>query len=151
MLKNVARLVSAYVANKSISVAELPTLISRTYAALVSAAAPPPVVQELMPVVPIKRSVTPDYIICLEDGKKLKMLKRHLTTAYGMAPDDYRAKWGLAHDYPMVAPNYAAKRSALTKKIGLGQKRIGRKENGPKRASAPPNRHLVGRIGDTSF
>ena len=75
-----------------------------------------------MPAVPIKKSVTKDYIICLEDGKKLKMLKRHLSTAYGLTPEEYRAKWGLKPDYPMVAPNYAAKRQELAKKIGLGRK-----------------------------
>ncbi len=78
--------------------------------------------EELVPAVPIKKSVTSDYVICLEDGKKLKMLKRHLSTAYGMTPDDYRAKWGLPSDYPMVAPNYAKKRQELAKKIGLGRK-----------------------------
>ena len=78
--------------------------------------------EELIPAVPIKKSITNDYIICLEDGKKLKMLKRHLATAYDMTPDDYRAKWGLKADYPMVAPSYAAKRQELAKKIGLGRK-----------------------------
>ncbi len=77
---------------------------------------------ELTPAVPIKKSITDDFIICLEDGKKLKMLKRHLMTAYGMTPEDYRAKWGLRPDYPMVAPNYAKKRQELAKKIGLGRK-----------------------------
>ena len=77
---------------------------------------------ELTPAVPIKKSVTDDYIVCLEDGKKLKMLKRHLMTSYGMTPEEYRAKWGLKADYPMVAPNYAAKRQELAKKIGLGRK-----------------------------
>ena len=77
---------------------------------------------ELKPAVSIKRSVTDDYLICLDDGKKLKMLKRHLKTAYDMTPEDYRAKWGLPHDYPMVAPNYAKKRQELAKKIGLGRK-----------------------------
>ena len=79
--------------------------------------------EELIPAVPIKKSVTDDHIICLEDGKKLKMLKRHLKTAYDMTPDDYRSKWGLGHDYPMVAPNYAARRRALAKATGLGQRR----------------------------
>ena len=88
--------------------------------ALASDEAPTPV--ELTPAVPIKRSVTDDYIVCLEDGKKLKMLKRHLMTAYGMTPEEYRAKWGLKPDYPMVAPNYARKRQELAKKIGLGRK-----------------------------
>ncbi|MHA3914434.1 Ros/MucR family transcriptional regulator [Halovulum sp. GXIMD14793] len=78
--------------------------------------------EELVPAVPIKKSVTNDYIICLEDGKKLKMLKRHLSTAYGLTPEEYRAKWGLPSDYPMVAPNYAKKRQELAKKIGLGRK-----------------------------
>ena len=82
----------------------------------------PEVSVELTPAVPIKRSVTDDYIICLEDGKKLKLLKRHLMTAYGMTPEQYRAKWGLKHDYPMVAPNYALKRQELAKRIGLGRK-----------------------------
>ena len=84
-----------------------------------------PVVEPLVPAVPVKKSVTPDYIICLEDGNKLKMLKRHLRTAYNMTPEEYRAKWGLATDYPMVAPNYASQRSDLAKKIGLGSKRNG--------------------------
>ena len=75
-----------------------------------------------MPAVPIKKSITPDFVVCLEDGKKLKMLKRHLMTSYGLTPDEYRAKWGLNSDYPMVAPNYAAKRQELAKKIGLGRK-----------------------------
>ena len=82
---------------------------------------PEPVV--LKPAVPIRKSVTPDYIVCLEDGKQLKMLKRHLKTVYGLTPDDYRAKWGLASDYPMVAPNYAASRSKLARDIGLGRRR----------------------------
>ena len=85
-----------------------------------------------MPAVSIKKSVTPDYLICLEDGRQLKMLKRHLATAYNMTPEDYRAKWGLAHDYPMVAPNYAKTRQALAKKIGLGRK--------PAAAPAKPKR-----------
>ena len=79
------------------------------------------ILERPQPAVPIKKSVTPDHIICLEDGKKLKMLKRHLNTAYGMTPDEYRERWGLPHDYPMVAPNYAKKRSALAKEIGLGK------------------------------
>ena len=91
-----------------------------TLNALASEEAPTPA--ELTPAVPIKTSVTDDYIVCLEDGKKLKMLKRHLMTAYGMTPEEYRAKWGLKPDYPMVAPNYAAKRQELAKKIGLGRK-----------------------------
>ena len=84
--------------------------------------AQPPPTPTLTPAVPVKKSVFPDYIVCLEDGKKLKMLKRHLKTSYGMTPDEYRTKWGLPSDYPMVAPSYAAKRSTLAKKIGLGRK-----------------------------
>jgi predicted transcriptional regulator len=127
MLKDVARLVSAYVANNTVSVAELPNIIAQFHAALTGAVAPAPEVLELVPAVSIRRSITPDFIICLEDGKKLKMLKRHLQTAYGLTPDEYRAKWGLPHDYPMVAPNYAEQRSELAKKIGLGKKRGGRR------------------------
>ena len=82
-----------------------------------------PVKEELKPAVPVRRSVTPDYIVCLEDGKKFKSLKRHLRTHYDLSPEEYREKWGLAPDYPMVAPNYAAARSALAKKMGLGQRR----------------------------
>ncbi len=88
------------------------------------------------PAVPIKQSVKPDYIVCLEDGKKLKMMKRHLNTAYNMTPDDYRKRWGLPRDYPMVAPNYAATRSKLAKKIGLGQ-RTGTKAKKPSKAMRP--------------
>ena len=90
-------------------------------------------VKSLSPAVPIRKSVTPDYIVCLEDGKKLKMLKRHLRTAYSLTPEQYRAKWGLPADYPMVAPNYAAQRSAFAKKIGLGRK-PGARRGRPKRA-----------------
>jgi predicted transcriptional regulator len=120
-----AEIVSAHVSNNPVSVNDLPGLIMevhRTLAGLGSAvaAAAAPVTKE--PAVSVKKSVTPDYVICLEDGKKLKMLKRHLQTAYGLTPDQYRAKWGLASDYPMVAPNYAKRRSALAKEIGLGRK-----------------------------
>ncbi len=120
-LNLVSELVSAYVSKNSLSPSELPQLINTVHEALrmpEQAAASVP-----KPAVPIKKSIRPDYVICLEDGKKLKMLKRHLRTAYDMSPDEYRQKWGLASDYPMVAPNYAAKRSELAKKIGLGRKR----------------------------
>ncbi|MDA1131719.1 MAG: MucR family transcriptional regulator [Proteobacteria bacterium] len=122
-----ADIVSAHVANNTVAVTDLPQLIRQVYAALANvdgggAAAPPPA-----PAVPIKKSVTPDYIVCLEDGRKLKMLKRHLMTRYGLTPDAYRERWGLPGDYPMVAPNYARQRSALAKKIGLGTVRKGRK------------------------
>ncbi|MBL8670908.1 MAG: MucR family transcriptional regulator, partial [Alphaproteobacteria bacterium] len=93
-----------------------------------------PVAEPLKPAVPVRKSVTPDYIVCLEDGKKLKMLKRHLRSTYKMTPDEYRTKWGLAADYPMVAPNYAAQRSAFAKKIGLG--RNAGKQGGRRRGAA---------------
>lgn len=120
-----ADVVSAYVSNNSVAAADLPTLIQTVHVALTSAAtgATKEPVVELTPAVPIKKSVGPDFIICLEDGKKFKSLKRHLRTAYDMTPADYRAKWGLPADYPMVAPNYAAARSELAKKAGLGQQR----------------------------
>ncbi len=120
-------IVAAHVSNNSVPSSELSTLIETVFGTLSKLGeekAEPEV--ELKPAVPIKKSVTDDYLICLEDGKKLKMLKRHLKTAYNMTPEDYRAKWGLGPDYPMVAPNYAAKRQELAKKIGLGRKRKGK-------------------------
>jgi predicted transcriptional regulator len=120
-----ADIVSAYVSNNSVSAADLPSLISDVHAALnrVSTGAVEVVTEAPKPAVPLKKSVTSDYIICLEDGKKFKSLKRHLRTQYNMSPEEYREKWGLAPDYPMVAPNYAAARSELAKKMGLGQQR----------------------------
>lgn len=120
-----ADIVSAYVSNNAVVSGDLPTLINETFDALSKAAAKAslPLVEELNPAVPIKKSVMPDYIICLEDGKKFKSLKRHLRTHYDLTPEEYRDKWSLPHDYPMVAPNYAAARSALAKKMGLGQRR----------------------------
>jgi predicted transcriptional regulator len=116
-------IVSAHLANNSIVQTEVPDLIQQVYNKLSELASGEEATSvELTPAVPIKKSVTDDYIICLEDGKKLKMLKRHLMTAYGMTPEEYRSKWGLKSDYPMVAPNYAAKRQELAKKIGLGRK-----------------------------
>jgi predicted transcriptional regulator len=119
-----ADVVSAYVSNNSVPSADLPMLLNSVYAALIKTAQgqgrEPQV--ELVPAVSVKKSVTPDYIVCLEDGKKLKMLKRHLMTAYDMTPEAYRAKWGLKPDYPMVAPSYARTRQELAKKIGLGRK-----------------------------
>ena len=117
-------IVSAYVGNNTVVASELPTLISEVTDALGKAAAraAQPATEELKPAVPIKKSITPDYIICLEDGKKFKSLKRHLRTYYNLSPEEYREKWGLPHDYPMVAPNYAATRSALAKQIGLGKR-----------------------------
>ncbi len=119
-LELVSTIVSAYVSNNSLPSDELPDLITTIHEALQNpdqAAASPP-----EPAVPIKRSIRPDYVICLEDGKKLKMLKRHLRNAFDMSPDEYRKKWGLPSDYPMVAPKYAARRSELAKVIGLGRK-----------------------------
>jgi len=120
-----ADIVSAYVSNNSISAGELPRLIGDVHLALAKthngAIGPEP--EPLKPAVNPKKSVFPDYIVCLEDGKKFKSLKRHLRTHYDLSPEEYREKWGLAADYPMVAPNYAAARSALAKKMGLGQQR----------------------------
>jgi len=120
-----ADIVSAYVSNNPVPSAELPGLISEIHGALVNIAEKPEEapVEPQKPAVPIKRSVTPDYIICLEDGKKFKSLKRHLRTQYDMTPEEYRDKWGLGADYPMVAPNYAKARSELAKEMGLGQQR----------------------------
>ena len=123
LLEMTTEIVSAYVGNNSIASAELNELIVSIRDSLQNLtiggveAEPEPV----KPAVPVRRSVTPDYLICLEDGKRLKMLKRHLRTTYGLSPDDYRAKWGLPADYPMVAPNYARQRSEFAKKIGLGK------------------------------
>ncbi len=115
-------IVSAHVSSNSVGAEALPDLIREVYRAMAGlGATPAPVLAERpQPAVPIKRSVFPDYIVCLEDGKKLKMLKRHLMSAYNMTPDQYRERWGLGGDYPMVAPNYAQHRSSLAKKIGLG-------------------------------
>ncbi len=118
-------IVSAYVSNNSVVVADLPSLIDETFGALRQAAAKgsQPAKTDLTPAVPIKKSVTPDYIICLDDGKQFKSLKRHLRTSYNLTPEEYREKWGLPYDYPMIAPNYSKARSALARKFGLGRKR----------------------------
>ncbi len=120
-----ADIVSAYVANNSVAAPDLPGLIAEVHEALVRthAGLNAPEPEPLKPAVNPKRSIFADYIICLEDGKKFKSLKRHLRTHYDLSPEEYREKWGLAPDYPMVAPNYAAARSALAKKMGLGQRR----------------------------
>jgi predicted transcriptional regulator len=121
-LNHVANIVAAYLANNPISHAELPGLMRTVHEALNSLGQEPVIVAEpQLPAVPIKKSIFPDYIVCLEDGRKMKMLKRHLWTSYGLTPDQYRVKWGLPKDYPIVAPNYAAARSSMAKKIGLGQ------------------------------
>jgi predicted transcriptional regulator len=132
-LELVVEIVSAYISNNTVATADLPAVISSIHNALTHAgsgadttaaeAAP------LSPAVPIRKSIFPDYIVCLEDGKKLKMLKRYLRTRYGMSPEDYRSKWGLPADYPLVAPTSAARRSEFAKKIGLGR-----------RSAAPPKR-----------
>jgi predicted transcriptional regulator len=124
LLALTADIVSSHVANNSVAVNDLPQLIQNVFTTLSGLSTPtatPEPKQE--PAVSIRQSIKPDYIVCLEDGKKLKMLKRHLMTSYGMTPDDYRAKWGLPADYPMVAPNYAESRRQLAKSIGLGTSR----------------------------
>ncbi|MDR6292309.1 putative transcriptional regulator [Inquilinus ginsengisoli] len=130
--KLTAQIVAAHVSHNNVAVSDLAGLIGQVYGALNGLGMPSePVPSRPEPAVPIKKSVRPDYIICLEDGKKLKMLKRHLQAAYGMTPDEYRDRWGLPADYPMVAPNYAKQRSTLAKSIGLGTRR-------PVEVVAPP-------------
>jgi len=118
-----AKIVAAYVANNTIAIEDIPGLIGQIHNALRSAVddPAPQEAETLKPAVPVRKSVTPDYIICLEDGKSMKMLKRHLRNAYGMTPEEYRARWGLPSDYPMVAPNYSKRRSEFAKTIGLGR------------------------------
>src|SRR5437588_1436980 len=120
-----AEIVSAYVSNNSVAAAEIPNLINQVHSALLRVSGGQVKVEReaLKPAVAIKKSITPDYLVCLEEGKKFKSLKRHLRTQYNMTPEAYREKWGLAPDYPMVAPNYAAARSQLAKQMGLGQQR----------------------------
>jgi predicted transcriptional regulator len=126
-------IVAAHVSNNSVSVEELSTLITNVYGALAGLGQTVPEVEKTPePAVSIRSSVKPDHIVCLEDGKKLKMLKRHLMTHYNLTPDQYRQRWGLPADYPMVAPNYAEKRRDLAKKIGLGRK------PGPRRGRKAP-------------
>lgn len=125
-----ADIVSAYVGNNPVAPDELANLIQKVFAALNGVSAGAVEVEEKIdPAVPIRKSVTPDYLICLEDGKKFKSLKRHLRTHYSLSPEEYREKWGLPRDYPMVAPNYAQARSKLAKKMGLGQAGRRRKRN----------------------
>lgn len=129
-------IVSAHIGNNSVAVGDLPTLISNVYNALAGLDQPAPAVEAAPePAVSVRASVKNDYIVCLEDGKKLKMLKRHLATSYNMTPDQYRARWNLPADYPMVAPAYAEKRRELAKKIGLGRKPEGKP--GAKRGRKP--------------
>jgi predicted transcriptional regulator len=125
LVKLTAEIVSAYVSKNSITTAELTGLIGDVHAALSRATGQvsAPAIEELKPAIAVKKSVTSEYIVCLEDGKKFKSLKRHLRTHYNLSPEEYREKWDLPHDYPMVAPNYAAARSQLAKKMGLGTRR----------------------------
>jgi predicted transcriptional regulator len=124
LLSLTTEIVAAHVSNNTVPSTELPDLIRLVYSSLSSQGVEikEEPQEKLSPAVPVKKSVTPEYIICLEDGKKLKMLKRHLKTRYNMSPEDYRKRWGLPDDYPMVAPAYAEQRSSLAKKIGLGTK-----------------------------
>ena len=123
IIEMTADIVSAYVGNNSVTAADLPTLIQSVHRALSGVATGGEVAEAAPkePAVPLKKSITPEYLICLEDGRKFKSLKRHLRTKYNMSPEEYRAKWNLAKDYPMVAPNYAKARSDLAKQMGLGQ------------------------------
>src|SRR6056297_2123809 len=122
LLALTSAIVAAHVSNNPVSNTDLPSVIETVFGTLSTLRAGKEAEVEQKPAVPIKKSVTDDYIVCLEDGKKLKMLKRHLNTAYGMTPEEYRQKWGLSPDYPMVAPNYSRTRKDLAKKIGLGRK-----------------------------
>ncbi len=123
VIEMTAEIVAAYVENNTISTTDLPGLIQSVHRALsgIATGAETVEVAPKEPAVPVRRSITPDHLVCLEDGRKFKSLKRHLRTKYNMSPEDYRAKWGLAKDYPMVAPNYAKARSELAKQMGLGQ------------------------------
>ena len=127
LIELTAEIVSAYVSNNSVGSSELTARIAEVHTALhrTASGAVQPEAEPLTPAVAVKKSVTPDHIVCLEDGKKFKSLKRHLRTHYDLTPEEYREKWGLPSDYPMVAPNYAKARSALAKEMGLGQKRRG--------------------------
>lgn len=122
LLELTAEIVSAHASNNKVAPTELPQVIKDVFSTLSELGESGVPAEAPAPAVPVKKSITPDYIICLEDGKKLKMLKRHLNTSYGMSPEQYRERWGLPADYPMVAPNYAKRRSTLAKKIGLGRK-----------------------------
>ncbi|WP_207456169.1 MucR family transcriptional regulator [Azospirillum sp. SYSU D00513] len=125
LLRMTADIVSAYVSKNALPAQQIPEVINTVYSSLTGLTGEPADLpaEPLKPAVPIRKSVTPEYIVCLEDGKKLKMLKRHLRSTYNMSPDEYRARWGLPADYPMVAPNYAAQRSEFAKRIGLGRSR----------------------------
>ncbi|MEQ8395535.1 MucR family transcriptional regulator [Thalassobaculum sp.] len=136
LLRMTTEVVAAYLGNNSVSAAQISEVIGTVHDALrnLSSGGGEPEAEPLKPAVPIKKSITPDYIVCLEDGKQLKMLKRHLRTTYDLTPEEYRAKWGLPANYPMVAPNYAKQRSEFAKKIGLG--RVSAKPAGRRKKSA---------------
>jgi predicted transcriptional regulator len=149
LLSLTTKIVASHAGSNKLAVSELPALIARVFEALrtVGTVAVEKPVEALMPAVPIRKSVTPEFIVCLEDGKKLKMLKRHLRTRYHMSPEEYRKRWGLPRDYPMVAPAYAAQRSSVAKRIGLGRKAVAPVPQPPEPPPAPtePPRRAVGR------
>ena len=143
-----ADIVPAFVSNNAVRATELPAVIEAVHTSLLKASeikAEEPVSESKAPAVPVKKSITDDFIICLEDGKKFKSLKRHLSTAYNMSPDEYRAKWGLSRDYPMVAPAYASARSSLARQMGLGRKRD---EAADEMAAPVMTTEVVGDAGD---
>ena len=145
LLQLTADIVAAHAAHNQVTPEMLLQVIGSVYGALASAGTSAPVEEKQQPAVPIKKSVFPDHLVCLEDGKKLKMLKRHLKTAYQLTPDQYRMKWGLPASYPMVAPDYAARRSTLAKKIGLGRKPAAQPAPAPAAAAPPATRARRGR------
>ncbi|MEN3976605.1 MucR family transcriptional regulator [Emcibacter sp. SYSU 3D8] len=134
-------IVSAHISKNKVATADLPQLIESVFAKLSGLGAAPPTIEAEVPrpAVPIRRSVTPDYLVCLEDGRRLKMLKRHLRTSYNLSPEQYRERWNLPADYPMVAPNYAEMRRAHAKKIGLGRARGSGRKRSPKNSVARSN------------
>ena len=143
LLELTARIVSAHVGQNHLSVIALPELIQAVYRSLATAGTTEPASEPLTPAVPIRKSVFADHIVCLEDGRKLKMLKRHLRTSYGMTPDQYRRKWNLPPSYPMVAPNYAIQRSSLAKQNGLGRVLTGTEPANPAEAGEAPDTPAV--------
>ncbi len=148
LLTLTTEIVAAHISKNHVLAEGLPVLITEVYRALSTAgSAVETAPQDLTPAVPIKKSVFPDYIICLEDGKKLKMLKRHLSASYSMTPDEYRTRWGLDRDYPMVAPSYAQKRSELAKVIGLGRKPGGLAAEAAPEVTKVPARRAKGSRG----
>lgn len=123
LIQMTSEVVAAYVSNNPVQASDLPNVISRVHTTMreLSSSEPAEIARDVLPAVSVRKSITPDYLICLEDGKRFKSLKRHLRSKYNLSPEDYREKWGLPPDYPMVAPNYAKQRSELAKKMGLGQ------------------------------